>query len=283
MVTYHDLSETGAQLDAALDKTGDFDITSPVIYETLSYNGTSFVNDLGPNYKSVWNLSGATIAQGSLVTITGTAGAVPLVTVADKDTHVLVSGLAMTDIINGTGGIIQVRGTIQDSFINTLGLTAGNALYLGDAGAYTETKPATGYIIIGAVGVVADSNGSILLDCPAHPVIIDGDARLTDALHTIASASGATELDYTDGTVFAVTATADISITYANLPAVGGIVIYATNWGAHAITLPSGTVLAGGEAPTFTASGLDIITVTTKNSGTATEFLIAAQDVKAAS
>jgi len=104
-----------------------------------------------------------------------------------------------------------------------------------------------------------------------------------DTLHTITDAAGATELDYEDGSVFDITATGDITLTYANLPAVGGIVIYATNWGAHTITLPSGTVLAGGEAASFTASGLDIITVTTKNSGTATEFLIAVQDVNAAS
>jgi hypothetical protein len=107
--------------------------------------------------------------------------------------------------------------------------------------------------------------------------------RIDDSIQTIASASGATELDYADASVFDVTATGGVTLSYANLPAVGGIVIYATDWGAHTITLPTGTILAGGSAPSFTEDGLDIITVTTKNSGTTTEFLIAAQDVKAAS
>jgi len=104
-----------------------------------------------------------------------------------------------------------------------------------------------------------------------------------DTLHTIASASGATELDYEDGSVFDVTATDDITLTYANLPTVGGIVIYATDWGAHTITLPSGTELDGGFSTFFTSSGTDIIIVTTKDGGTTTEFLIAARDIKEAS
>jgi hypothetical protein len=104
-----------------------------------------------------------------------------------------------------------------------------------------------------------------------------------DTLHTIASASGATELDYEDGSVFDVTATDDITLTYANLPTVGGIVIYATDWGAYTITLPSGTEFTDGTEPDFTSAGTDIIVVTTKDGGTTTEFLVAAQDIKEAS
>jgi hypothetical protein len=104
-----------------------------------------------------------------------------------------------------------------------------------------------------------------------------------DTLHTIASASGATELDYEDGSVFDVTATDDITLTYANLPTVGGIVIYATDWGAYTITLPSGTEFTDGTEPDFTSAGTDIIVVTTKDGGTTTEFLIAARDIKEAS
>ena len=104
-----------------------------------------------------------------------------------------------------------------------------------------------------------------------------------DTLHTITDAAGATELDYEDGSVFDITATDDISVSYANLPTVGGFVIYATNWGAHTITLPSGTEFGGGEAPEFTVSGTDLIVVTTKDTGTTTEFLTVDQDIKEAS
>jgi hypothetical protein len=104
-----------------------------------------------------------------------------------------------------------------------------------------------------------------------------------DTLHTIAAASGATELDREDGSVFDVTATADISISYANFETVDGLVIYATNWGAHTITLPAGTEFGGGTGPEFTVAGTDIIVVTTKDGGTTTEFLVAEQDVKEAS
>jgi hypothetical protein len=104
-----------------------------------------------------------------------------------------------------------------------------------------------------------------------------------DTLHTIATASGATELDREDGSVFDVMATADISISYANFETVDGLVIYATNWGAHTITLPAGTEFGGGTGPEFTVAGTDIIVVTTKDGGTTTEFLVAEQDVKEAS
>ncbi|WP_156887654.1 hypothetical protein [Desulfotignum balticum] len=104
-----------------------------------------------------------------------------------------------------------------------------------------------------------------------------------DTLHTIAAASGATELDYEDGSVFDVTANGNITLTYANLPAVCGIVIYATNWGAHTITLPAGTEFGGGSAPEFTAAGTDIIVLTTIDGGTTTEFMVAEQDIKEAS
>jgi hypothetical protein len=47
--------------------------------------------------------------------------------------------------------------------------------------------------------------------------------RIDDSIQTIASASGATELDYADASVFDVTATGDVTLSYANLPAVGDV------------------------------------------------------------
>ena len=100
-----------------------------------------------------------------------------------------------------------------------------------------------------------------------------------DGLKTQTSTSGAIALNYNDGTVHAVTATGDITLTLTNLPTVGGIVVHATDWGAHTITLPAGTEFDGGATPTFTTSGTDILVFSTIDGGATITLLVAAQDV----
>jgi hypothetical protein len=107
---------------------------------------------------------------------------VPVIGVADKDTSgIVVAGITVEDITASTTGIIQAQGTLAESWVNTSGMTAGDKMYLGDDGTFTDVKPTTGnVVIVGAVGVVAPSSGTILLDCPAYPVVLNNDPRLTD-------------------------------------------------------------------------------------------------------
>ena len=160
---------------AANAKLASLSISSPAEFESLIYDGSNFTNQLSANYKSVFNNTGGTIGEGTLVNVTGSGGGLPLITVADKDTDDAVSGITVQDIGADTTGVILLTGTLQEAFINTLSLTAGSPLYLGSSGAFTDVKPTTGNIIqIGKVGVVAAASGSILLDCPAS--VLDTDA-----------------------------------------------------------------------------------------------------------
>jgi hypothetical protein len=115
----------------------------------------------------VW--AAANIAQGQLVTLTGSAGAYVAAGPADNTTSDNVAGIALEAIDASTLGNIQVDGTIQAAWVNTNGMTAGAPLYLGTAGGFTTSRPANGVanIRIGIVGVPASSNGSIVLGTPS--------------------------------------------------------------------------------------------------------------------
>ena len=82
---------------------------------------------------------------------------------------------------------------------------------------------------------------------------------------------GAVNIDYTSGNV--VTATVDTSattITFTNPPAsgsAGSITLILTNAGSQTLAF-TGADWAGGTAPTWTASGVDVVTFITTDGGT---------------
>jgi hypothetical protein len=190
-------------------------ITSLAAKHSLEYNGSAWVNRLGGEYKTVWNATGSTITAGTLVTINGTAGAVPTVITADKDDHDAVAGIVVANISAGTAGVIESQGTIQESFINTNGMTSAALLYLGDAGAYTTTKPTSGNIVVvGIVGVAASSSGSIILNCPG---VVEGPYSTTAALRTGTAVTGspAPATIYAAGALVTVTYGATVALDFA--------------------------------------------------------------------
>ena len=104
----------------------------------------------------VKNVSGATIAKGDPVYVTGFS---TKTTVAKSLGNTLatfpVIGLATTSITNGSDGVVIVSGVFSD--VNTSSYTAGNILYVATAGGLTATQPTTGS---GAVGVVLKANAT---------------------------------------------------------------------------------------------------------------------------
>lgn len=198
-----DWEPIGASVTSVNGKTGvvilntndlsDVELTGISRKEYLEYSTVAgkFVNRLPVEFKKVRNNTGSTIPKGTLVNVTGNTGVNPLITIADKDTDNAVSGILIQDILTGEDGLMQLQGTIQESFISTTGMTGSDILYLGSAGAYTNVKPITGNIIpIGIVGVVNPSNGSILLDCPAI-------TSLERELDTKANLAGGSDANFT--------------------------------------------------------------------------------------
>jgi len=132
--------------------------------------GDQDLSGLQSKFITVFNNTGSQIGADLLVSITGSAGAVPLVEVADKDSLPscgCVAGITTAAIAAGTTGQIQISGEVED--LNTSAISPGAPLWLGNAGSIVDTLPATGGIVrIGKAGVIAPAGGTILIDTPAQ-------------------------------------------------------------------------------------------------------------------
>ena len=217
------------QTDGVFAFNGELSVNGNTVYHegNLTPSGDDSATGLTKTVYAV-----ATIAQGDLVSLVGSAGAYSTAEPADNTTHTNVAGIATENIANGTVGTIQVGGTILEGYINTSGLTAGNPIWLGTSGAVTDTLPtgADEIIRVGTVGVIAPSNGSYILDLPAfaakasETVYDNTDSGLT-ATHVKAaidevaltekvaggsgfiSKAGAVVMDFTEGDAFHYTMT----------------------------------------------------------------------------
>ena len=104
----------------------------------------------------VKNTSGATIAKGTPVYITGFSTK-PTIAKCDSTNLATFPVLGLTDsaIANNSDGVVTVSGVILDA--NTSSFAAGNILYVASGGGLTATQPATGS---GAVAIVGKANAT---------------------------------------------------------------------------------------------------------------------------
>ena len=128
-----------------------------------------------------------------------------------------------------------------------------------------------------AAGISMDVNGDMTLGggiACADEVI--GRPRFTDYAETVnaigGTGGGTQDIDVTAGNV--VTATVDTStntFTFSNPSATGracSFTLLLTNGGSQTVNWPSSVDWAGGDAPSLTSSGIDILTFTTVDAGT---------------
>lgn len=93
--------------------------------------------------------------------------------------------------------------------------------------------------------------------------------------------SGTKELDLSVAQSYTATITGPIAFTATHAPVgFSGFVLRLTNPGSAAITWPSGTKWPGGSAPAFTAAGVDLVVLTTHDSGTTWSGVISMKDVR---
>jgi hypothetical protein len=133
------------------------------------YNDVSDVAlDVGLElWTRVYNNSGATITNGSLVYLNGVnGGGLPTIAVAQANnvTTSDVLGFATHDIENNTTGYITTYGTVSD--IDTTGYTANDQIYLSDsvAGGFTNIAPLppSQAVPVGKI-VIVGASGQILV------------------------------------------------------------------------------------------------------------------------
>lgn len=120
------------------------------------------------NVALVYNGTGATITNGSVVAVNGAQGQRPSVALADADSEALSAptlGIATEDIANGAEGFVTTFGFVRG--INTAAFTAGLPIYLSQtAGQFTQTRPAAPAhtVALGWVIKVNASSGEVFVN-----------------------------------------------------------------------------------------------------------------------
>ncbi len=112
------------------------------------------------------NNTGATIAAGTFVRITGWDATAQVLTIAPADPSAESSmpavGVVNAAVANGASGRVWQIGIVTG--LNTGGMTVGGEIYLGASGAMTQTKPTASGARVQALGtvVVADTAAGII-------------------------------------------------------------------------------------------------------------------------
>jgi len=116
----------------------------------------------------VYNGTGSTITNGSVVAVNGAQGQRPSVVLADADSEPLSAstlGIATEDIANGTEGFVTTFGMIRG--LDTSAFTAGAPIYLSQtAGQFTATRPSAPAhtVILGWVIKINASSGEVFVN-----------------------------------------------------------------------------------------------------------------------
>lgn len=96
-------------------------------------------------------------------------------------------------------------------------------------------------------------------------------APLAEKFQALGNVSGTKAVNLTEGLAVSATITGATTFSFTDVPQTGAtvVVMQLTNGGAYTITWPSSIKWAGGTAPKFTATGVDIVVLTTNNAGNA--------------
>lgn len=236
-----------------------------------------------------------TSVSGTSNRITSTGGATPVIDIAATyvgQTSITTLGTVATGVWNGTVVGSTYGGTGVNNGANTITLggnvstagaltTAGafitsgaNSLTLTTTGTTNVTLPTTGTLVTTATAAVLNATNDFNFN-------IQQEAQLKNYSETVSvkgNTGAAVTFDLIDGNVFSATVNAITTVTLSN-PAASGqcssISIILTNGGAFAITWPASVKWAGGAQPTWTAAGVDVLTLLTVDAGTTWYGLVA--------
>jgi len=181
----------------------------------------------------VYNGTGSTITNGSVVAVSGAQGQRPSIVLADADSESLSAptlGIATEDIANGAEGFVTTFGFVRG--LNTSAFTAGAPIYLSQtAGQFTATRPSAPAhtVALGWVIKVNASSGEVFVNInngweldELHNVLItspiSGNTLIYDA-----SAGVWKNANLTDGTGINITEGAgSITVALANTAVTAG-------------------------------------------------------------
>jgi hypothetical protein len=168
-----------------LDGLTDVVITSPEEFQVLEYNGTNWVNKHASVTTYVRNVDSVTLGTGTAVYLFGATGDHATVKRADNDSDATSSktvGLVAAPIDPNENGTVVTRGYV-DGIDLSVGYAAGDILWLGEDGGFTNVKPTTPeHLVFIGVVVRATNNGIVY-------VAVQNGYEL-DELHDVAITAG---------------------------------------------------------------------------------------------
>ena len=246
---------------------------------------------------------GSTVGTNPILSLTddtvtlGDGAAVDTAIVFDgnaKDFHIALDDSADKLIIGegstvGTNEILSITddtvtigdGAAVDTYLNFDGNAADFRIGIDDG---TDKLEIGGGVAHGtAAGISMDVNGDMTLGggiACADEVI--GRPRFTDYAETKVAMS-ANAVDLSLGNVQTYTLSGNQTLTFTNPPATGNagsFTLIVTNGGSATLTWPTSVDWAGGDAPSLTSSGIDILTFMTIAAGTIWYGFAAGTDMK---
>lgn len=212
----------------------------------------------------VYNGTGSTITNGSVVAVTGAQGQRPSVSLADADSESLSAptlGIATEDIANGAEGFVTTFGFVRG--LNTSGFTAGAQIYLSQtAGQFTATRPSAPAhtVALGWVIKVNASSGEVFVN-------INNGWEL-DELHNVLITSP------TSGNTLVYDAAVGV---WKNANITAGTGISVTN-GAGSITIANTGVTSVGATAPIQSSGGATPTISITQAGAASNGYLSSTD-----
>lgn len=92
---------------------------------------------------------------------------------------------------------------------------------------------------------------------------------ISEKAQALGNTTGNKAIDVSKGAYITCTITGNTTFSFTGVPQTGAtvVVMQLTNGGAYTITWPSSIKWSGGTAPKFTASGIDIVVLTTNDAG----------------
>lgn len=169
---------------SSIDDLSDVVIASPEEFQSLSYNGTSWVNGHIPVVSYVRNAESTTLTTGTCVYLYGATGDHATVKRADNNSDTTSSktiGVVGANITASNNGPVITRGYVDGIDLSS-GYAAGDILWLGENGAFTTTKPsAPDHLVFIGVVVRATNNGIIY--------VATQNGYELDELHNVAASS----------------------------------------------------------------------------------------------
>lgn len=142
----------------------DVTIATPEEFQSLSYDGTQWVNQYAPVVNYVRNAEANTLTTGTVVYLFGGTGDHASVKRADNSSEATSSktmGLVGNNITSSNNGPVITRGYV-DGIDLSVGYSAGDVLWLGTGGQFTTTKPsAPDHLVFVGIVVRATSNGIV--------------------------------------------------------------------------------------------------------------------------